>query len=80
MADVTTAQVLQSISEESTLEDSLIALKDALQQQLNDILSGTTLPPQVQADINAMFDSVEAGKTKLAAAVVTNTPLASKHK
>jgi len=78
MADVTTAQIIANIAEETTLEDSLVALKDALQRQVNDLLAGVTLPPGVQQDLNAIFDTVETNKAKLAAATVQNTALAKK--
>jgi hypothetical protein len=66
-------QVLQSVQDESTQEDSLIALVAGIEQQLKDVLSGATLPPSVQAKVDAIFQAVETNKAKVAAAVIANT-------
>jgi nitrogen fixation protein len=74
MADLD--QVLTSVTDEDTLIDSVIALLNGVEQQLKDALAGTTLPPAVQAKIDAVFDKVEASKVKVNAAIVANTPAA----
>lgn len=66
-------QVVQDVTDESTLEDSIITLLTNVQAQLAAILAGN-LPPDVQAKVDAVFASLEANKTKLAAAVAANTP------
>lgn len=40
--------------------DSIVALVTGLKQQLADALAGTTLPPAVQAKVDAIFDGVTA--------------------
>src|SRR5262249_3823811 len=70
-------QIAQDVADESTLEDSLITLLQGVQQQLKDILSGATLPPDVQARVDDVFAKLEANKTKLTAAVTQNTPAAT---
>ena len=50
------------------LADAVTALKDgmaALQQQLTDALSGTTLPPAVQAKVDAAFSASKANSVKV---------------
>lgn len=69
-------QILQDVTDESTVIDSISTLIDGLRQQLADALSGTTLPPAVQAKIDAVFAQAETNKTKLANALVVNTPAA----
>jgi hypothetical protein len=69
-------QVLQSATDESTVEDSLIALTGNIKSQLDAALSGTTVAPAVQAKIDAIFTQIESNKAKVAAAVLTNTPSA----
>ncbi len=69
-------QVLQDVNDESTMEDSVITLLNGIQSQLAAALSGATLPPATQAKVDAVFAGLEANKTKVAAAIVANTPAA----
>lgn len=73
MADRTVDEVLEAIAAADTVDDSLIVLTTDIKRRLDDALSGVTVPPAVQAKINAIFDTVEAGKAKVAAAVLANT-------
>ena len=68
-------EVLQSVTDESTLDDSIIALLTGIKAQLDAVIGGA-LPPAVQAKVNALFDAIEANKTKVTAAIVANTPAA----
>lgn len=77
MADKTLADLLQLATDESTVDDSVIALVNSLKSQVADLLSGTTVGPDVQAKINSVFDTVTANKEKVAAAVLANTPQAN---
>lgn len=67
-------QILQDVTDESTAIDSISTLIAGLKQQLADALANTTLPPDVQAKIDAVFSGAEANKAKLAAALAANTP------
>jgi altronate dehydratase len=67
-------QVLQDVTDESTAIDSVSALISGLKQQLADALSGATIPPAVQAKVDAVFATAEANKAKLATALATNVP------
>lgn len=69
-------QLVQDVNDEDTLADSVGVFIAGLKQQLADALSGTTLPPDVQAKIDAAFATAEASKAKLSAAIVANTPSA----
>ena len=70
---VTLDEVLVAVTKADEVDDSLIALTAGIKQQLKDALAGTTLPPAVQAKVDAIFTQVEAGKEKVAAAVLANT-------
>lgn len=67
-------QVLADVAEESTQIDSLSAFVAGLKQQIADALAGTTLPPAVQAKVDAVFAGVEANKGKVVAAMAENVP------
>lgn len=69
--------ILADVTEESTKLDSLSAFIAGLKQQIADALAGTTLPPAVQAKVDAVFAGVEANKAKVQTALdanVTTTP------
>lgn len=68
--------VANDVRDESTVIDSLAALTAGIKKQLDDALSGATLPPQVQAKVDAVFAGIEANKAKLAKAITDNTPAA----
>jgi ribosomal silencing factor RsfS len=76
MADKTLDDVLQDVTDESTVADSLISLTSSIKAQLDAILAGTTVAPAVQAKYNAVFAQLETNKAKWAAAVLANTPAA----
>ncbi len=67
-------EVLTDVTDEGTKLDSLSALIAGLKQQIADALAGTTLPPAVQAKIDAVFAGVEANKAKVQAALDANVP------
>lgn len=58
-------EVLAEVTDEGTRLDSIQALIDGIKQQLADALSGTTLPADVQAKVDAVFAGLEANKAKL---------------
>jgi altronate dehydratase len=72
MADID--QVIADIAEEKTQIASLSVLTASLKQQVADALSGVTLPPAVQAKIDAAFAGVEANKQAVVDAINENTP------
>ena len=67
-------QVLETVTSSSTVVESISQLVKGLKQQLADALAGTTLPPAVQAKVDAIFSTAEANKAKLAEALLENTP------
>src|ERR1017187_10471468 len=73
---VTLEQVLQDTTDESNLDDSIITLLNGVKQQLTDALSGATLPPAVQAQVDQVLTNLEAIKSEVSAAIVANTPAA----
>jgi hypothetical protein len=67
-------QVLADVTDESTAIDGISALLAGLKQQLADALAGTTLPPPIQAKVDAIFAQAETNKAKIADALAANTP------
>ncbi len=65
-------QVLEKVTRESTDIDSVLTLVTGLKQQLADALSGASLPPAVQAKVDAIFDTASASAGKIAAALQAN--------
>lgn len=65
-------EVLAKVTEANTKEDSIIALVSGLKQQLADALAGVTLPPAVQAKVDAIFDQASQDVTKIDAALAAN--------
>ena len=70
-------QVLQDVTDESTRLDSISTLITGLKQQVADALSGATLPPGVQAKVDAVFAAAETNKGKIDAALNTGVPPAT---
>lgn len=70
-------QLVDDVTQENSLIDSISTLLAGIKQQLADALAGTTLPPAAQAKVDAVFQSLEDGKGKLSAAITANTPVAS---
>lgn len=66
-------EVLAGVADEGTKQDSLIALMNGVEQQLKDALAGTTLPPAIQAKVDAVFDGITNNATKVQAAIDANT-------
>jgi hypothetical protein len=67
--------VLSGVNDESTVDDSIIALLGNIKTQLDNVLAGG-LPPDQQAKVDQIFATVSANKSKVADAVTANTPSA----
>jgi hypothetical protein len=65
-------QVLDKVSEQTTKLDSVVALIDGLKQQVKDALEGVTLPPAVQAKVDAIFAGATTNSEKIADALDEN--------
>lgn len=65
-------EVLADVTEEGSKLDSLATFIAGLKQQIADALAGVTLPPKVQAQIDAVFAGVESNKAKVVAAMEAN--------
>lgn len=61
-------ETLQAVNDESTQEDSIVVLLQQLREQIVG-LTGGNLPPDVQAEVDAIFTKLQDNKTKLAAAI-----------
>jgi altronate dehydratase len=62
-------EVLAKVTEESTADDSIIVLLIGIKQQLADALTGVTLPPAVQAKVDAVFQAASDNVTKINTAI-----------
>jgi hypothetical protein len=69
-------QLVTAVTEEDTVEASVLALLVAIKAQLDAALANSGIKPEDQAKIDAVFAAVEASKAKLADAIVANTPAA----
>lgn len=67
-------ETLAKVTEEDTDIDSVLALVTGLKQQLADALSGASLPPAVQAKVDAVFNQASASANKIVEALAANTP------
>lgn len=70
-------QILADVTDQSTKLDSIAALIAGLKQQIADALAGVTLPPAVQAKVDAIFTAAEGNSAKIQTALdanVTPTP------
>ena len=62
-------QVLEKVSEQHGTIESMKVFISALEQQVRDALSGTTLPPNVQAKVDAVFAGLNQNNRRIAAAI-----------
>lgn len=67
-------EVLVAVQAASTRTDSIIADRAAIKQQLDDALSGVTLPAGVQAKIDEILNIETADAAKIDAALNANVP------
>lgn len=67
--------ILTQVTDESTVDDSIITLLTGIKAQLDAVLAGALTPAQ-QAKADAIFAQVEANIKKVADAVTANTPAA----
>lgn len=65
-------ELLAEVEDETTVVESVDVFVSGLKQQLADALAGET--PAIRAKVAAIIDRVHANKTKLASAIVNNTP------
>ena len=70
----TLEQVLADTTAMSTRLDSVAALIGGLQQQIAEALSGVTLAPAVQAQVDAIFAAAEGNLSQIDAALNANVP------
>jgi hypothetical protein len=75
-AMATLDDILTDVAAESTQIDGLSTLTAGIKAQLDAALAGTTLPPAVQAKVDAVFAGVETNKAKVVTAINTNTAAA----
>ncbi len=74
MVDRTIDEALAAATAASTRTDSIIAFVSNLQAQLAAALANVSIPPDVQAKINQIFDLDTADAAKVDTALNTNVP------
>lgn len=67
-------QIIAEVEAQDTALDSVRALIVGLKQQVADLLSGTTVPPAVQAKIDAAFAAAAKNSAEIAEALAENVP------
>lgn len=67
-------ETLAAVEANSSRIDSLQALMSGLKAQLDEALSGTTLPPAVQAKVDAIFTAASAQAADIDESLNANTP------
>ncbi len=70
-------QIAIDVTAQKTSIGSLSTLITGLKQQIADALSGATLPPTVQAKVDAVFADLETNNAALNAALAANVPPAA---
>ena len=69
-------ETLAATTAEDTKIDSIIAYNTGIKKQLDDVLAGASLPPAVQAKVDAIFAQANASASKIDTALAANTPAA----
>lgn len=69
----TLEETLTAVQDEGTQIDGLVVFTQGLQAQIADALAGITIPPAVQAKVDAVFAAVETNKSKVVAAMNTGS-------
>jgi hypothetical protein len=75
-AEDTLDAITTALQNQSTVEDSVLALLTSIKNQLADALRGEQLSAGAQAKLAAIMPLLEANTSKLSAALVANTPAA----
>ncbi len=70
----TLEDVAAQLEVQSTVADGIATLLATVKAKLDEVLSGTVVPPGVQAKIDAIFERDEAITKKLQDAILANTP------
>lgn len=65
-------ETLAATTAEDTKIDSIIAYNTGIKKQLDDALSGASLPPGVQAKVDAIFAQANASAAKIDTAMAAN--------
>ena len=66
-------ETLAAVEKDTALSDGIVTLVAGLKKQLQEVLTGVTLPPAVQAKVDAVFQGVTANNDKVEAALLANT-------
>lgn len=67
-------EIMQDVSDQTTLISSVHTMLDSYKAELDRLLSGVEVPPAVQEKIDALFMASAANEQALADAIVAHTP------
>jgi hypothetical protein len=67
-------RIYRAVVNDTAIEEALLEQNEELRKQVEDLLTGETLPPQVQEKVNAIFAAAKAQKEKMKQAIVDNQP------
>lgn len=65
-------KIYQAVISDTAVEEALIKENAELRKELEDVLSGATLPPEVQQKVNSIFEKVNANTQKLQKGITDN--------
>lgn len=68
-------KVFRAVRQDTAAEQALIRENDELRKQLEDVLSGDVLPPEVQAKVNVIFEQSKKNSDALLKGIDENQPL-----
>lgn len=67
-------RILRAVKQDTAAEQALIRENDELRQQLEGLLSGDVLAPEVQEKVNAIFVKIKQTSEALAKGISENQP------
>jgi len=70
-------RIYRAVKQDTAAEQALIRENDELRQQLQDVLTGNVLPPEVQKKVDAIFEQSKKNSDALLKGIEENQPLVS---
>lgn len=70
-------RIHRAVERDTAAEEALAKENENLHNQLEELLSGETLPPEVQAKVDAIFAQAKLNKEKLSKGIADNQPKTS---
>ena len=67
-------KILRAVKQDTAAEEALVKINDELRKQLEDVLSGDVLPPEVQKKVNLIFEQSKKNSEALLKGISENQP------